>query len=176
LALFFLADFAAEDGFFLFKRVSFLLLLLAACLLTFQPIQQHMELPRLTLEGTIGVMLLGYTLAFVPPPTEGLLWLPDLPVYALLILAVFWSSTALVLPIIYGLRQRIIKQRAQRLNVYQARRQAYEVGFMVVLVIVLAGLRLLTWSSFSLLVLVLLMVELMLLAYQRAQAEIKIEG
>jgi hypothetical protein len=160
LALFFLTD--IQTG--VLKQVSFSMLLVVASVLTFAPIQRQMELPRLTVEGTMGVFLLGYTLAFVPPPTSGLWSLPDLPVYLLLMLAVFWTSAAFGLPLIYALRQRVIKQRARRLNVQAAQRQAYEVGLVFVGVVVLAGLRTLTWVSFALVTLTLLTAELLLLA------------
>ncbi|MFN8566220.1 MAG: hypothetical protein U0Z44_01595 [Kouleothrix sp.] len=41
-----------------------------------------------------GSFLLLYTLAFVPPPTAWLLELPELPVYLLLALGLFWSVGA----------------------------------------------------------------------------------
>ncbi len=171
LTLLFLVDLRAEDGPFTLQCVLFYVLVLAASVLTFAPLQQHMELPRLAVEGTTGFALLFHTLAFVPPPNGWLLSLPDLPVYALLITAIFLSTSALVLPFIYALRQRFIKKRAHRLDMRQARRQAYVAGGIAACGIILAGLRMLTWISFLLLVLIVLMVELMMLVRGKVAAK-----
>jgi hypothetical protein len=137
---------------------------LVAGLLTFVPVEQRMELPGLTVEGTGGTVLLLYTLAFVPPPTGWLLSLPDLPVYGLFALAVFWSVAATALPFVHAIRQRVIKQRPRRLSVQESHRQSHEVGFLVASLVVLAGLRVLTVVSFLLLVLIVITSELLMLA------------
>lgn len=156
------------------QRLLFYILVLSASLLTFAPIQQRMHLPQLTLMGTGGATLFFYTLAFVPPPTGWLLSLPDLPVYGLLIVSVFWSSVAIAFPFIYAVRQHLVKQRTQRLDIRQARRQAYEAGFLIAGVVMLSGLRVLTWISVLLLMLILITTELLFLSH-RSSTSTKIE-
>lgn len=146
------------------QRLLFCVLVLVAGLLTFVPVEQRMELPGITVEGTGGTVLLLYTLAFVPPPTGWLLSLPDLPVYGLFALAVFWSAAATALPFVHAIRQRVIKQRPRRLNVQESHRQSHEVGFLVASLVVLAGLRVLTVVSFLLLALIVVTSELLMLA------------
>jgi hypothetical protein len=151
------------------QRLLFYTLTLAAGLLTFVPIQYALSLPRLALEGVISTAVLLYTLAFVPPPTGWLLALPDLPVYALFIAALFWSTSAIVLPFVYAAGKRILRQRARRLDVRRARRQAYEVGALVACIALLAALQVLTWISLLLLVLILVMAEMLFLSRVEVQ-------
>lgn len=167
LLLLFLVPLRAETGVLSPMRLLFYVLVLAAGLLTFVPVQQRMGLPYLAAEGIGGSALLCYTLACVPPPTEWLLSPPDLPVYSLLIVATFWSVSALVLPFVYALRQRVVKQRVVRLNVGEARRQSYEIGMLAAGMIIFAGLRVLTWISLLLLALILLAIELLMQAGRR---------
>ncbi|NJN67824.1 MAG: hypothetical protein HC884_14505 [Chloroflexaceae bacterium] len=140
-----------------------------AGLLTFVPIERRMELPGLAVEGTGGTMLLFYTLALVPPPTGWWLSLPDLPVYGLLMLAVFWSAAATTLPFVHAIRQRVIQQRPRRLNVREAHRQSHEIGFLAASLVVLSGLRVLTVVSFLLLALIVVTSELLILARSEAR-------
>ncbi len=146
------------------QHLLFYVLIVAAGVLTFLPLQHHMELPRLAFEGTCGTALFCYTIAFVPPPTGWFFSLPDLPVYCLLIVAIFWTTASVSLPFIYALRQRVVKQRANRLDVDQARRQSYEIATLAASIIVLAGLRVLTWVSVLLLALILATTELLFLS------------
>lgn len=169
LALLLLADLYRQTDPFALQRLIFYGLVLAAGLLTFVPIQRAMGLPGLALEGVGGTALLCYTLAFVPAPTGWLLALPDLPVYALLMLALYWSVSAIALPFIYALGQRIFQQRARRLDIRRARRQAHEIGLLAVCVTALAGLRVLTWVSLLLVALILVTAELLFLS--RVEAE-----
>jgi hypothetical protein len=71
------------------QRLLFYLLALAAPILTFLPVERAAGLGGLTVEGTVGAALLLYCLAFVPAPRDWLLALPELPVYGLLLLALF---------------------------------------------------------------------------------------
>ncbi len=169
LALLLLADLHAEAGPLAPQRLLFYTLVLAAGLLTFVPIQRAMGLPRLALEGVGGTALLCYTLAFVPAPTDWLLSLPDLPVYLLFFVALFWSVAAIVLPFIYAIGQRIFQQRARRLDLRRARRQAYGVAAFVSFAAALAGLRVLTWVSLLLLALILITAELLFLSRVKAE-------
>jgi uncharacterized iron-regulated membrane protein len=123
-----------------------------------------MGLPSLAFEGVGGTALLFYTIAFVPPPTGWLLSLPDLPVYMLLILSLFWTSSAVVLPFVYAAGQRLFKHRARRRDFRRARRQSYEIGLLVACLAVLAALHVLSWVSLLLLVLILVIGELLLLS------------
>ncbi|MFP4439901.1 MAG: hypothetical protein ACLFVO_21915 [Chloroflexaceae bacterium] len=164
LTLLFLADLRAEVSPLAPQRLLFYTLVLAAGLLTFVPIQRHMRLSRLALEGVGGTALLLYTLAFVPPPTGWLLSLPDLPVYVLLILALFWSSAALIRPFLYALGQRIFRQRARRMDVRRSRRQSYEIGLFCACIAILGGLRVMTWVSILLVTLILITAEIFFLS------------
>ena len=135
-----------------------------AAALTFVPIQLRMALPGIGWQSIVGWALLGYLLAFVPAPTGWLLDLPDLPVYLLLFFAMFYTVTAAMVPLTYLLGQRFYKLRIHRLDVGRARRQAYEIGLLIVVALVMAGLRVLSPITFGLLALVMLLTEALLLS------------
>jgi len=146
-------------------RVIFYVLVLAAGLLTFVPVQQQLRLPGLALEGIGGTALLFYVLAFVPPPTAWLLALPDTPVYLIFAAALFWSVSACALPPIYALGKWLFRQRARQYDRRRATRQAHEVGAAAVAVAALAGLRLLTAFGVALVALILIVAELLFLSF-----------
>lgn len=146
-------------------RLLFYVLVLAAGLLTFVPVQRQLQIPGLAFEGVAGASLLLYTLAFVPPPTGWLLSLPDIPVYLLLAVAVFWTVSAVVTPPVFAFGRRIFHQRARQYDLRRARRQAHEFGLLAALCIGLAGLRLLTPLSVVLLALILVVAELLFLSF-----------
>jgi hypothetical protein len=135
-----------------------------AAALTFVPIQLRMALPGIGWQSIVGWALLGYLLAFVPAPTGWLLDLPDLPVYLLLFFAMFYTVTAAMVPLTYLFGQRFYKLRIHRLDVGRARRQAYEIGLLIVVTLVMAGLRVLSPITFGLLALVMLLTEALLLS------------
>ncbi len=135
-----------------------------AAALTFIPVQLRLALPGIGWQGMVGFGLLGYLLAFVPAPTGWLLDLPDLPVYLLLCLSTFYAITAMMTPLTYLLGQRFYKLRIHRLDVGRARRQAYEIGLLLVVVLVMAGLRVLSLVTFGLLALVIILTEALLLS------------
>lgn len=162
-----LVNLRQEMGPFTPLRLLYTTLVVSAGLLTFVPIQQALELPRLAWEGTLGTFLLFYTLAFVPPPTRWLLSLPDMPVYGLLIVALFETTSIITLPFLALLHQRRTRQRVHRIDVQQARRHSYEVGLLATGVVVLAGLRVLTWISALLLLLILVTMELLILSRKK---------
>lgn len=147
------------------ERVIFYVLVLAAGLLTFVPIQRQLHAPGLALEGVGGFWLLLYTLAFVPAPTDWLLWLPDLPVYLIFIAALFWSVSAVALPIVYLLGARIFRQRARKYDLKRAWRQAHEVGALAALWAGMAGLRVLTPLYVLLVLLILIIAEMLFLSF-----------
>jgi len=155
----------AERDLLATPRLIYYALALAAGLLTFVPVQQQLRLPGLTLEGVAGVFLLLYTLAFVPPPTGWLLALPDIPVYAIFAVAIFWSVSAITLPLVYALGKWTFRQRARQYDLRRARRQAHEVGALAAALAALAGLRLLTPFGVALLALILVVAELLFLSF-----------
>lgn len=146
-------------------RLIFYGLVLAAALLTFVPFQRRLGLPGLALEGVGGSALLLYTLAFVPPPTGWLLALPDLPVYVVLALGVYWCVSAAALPPIYALGQRLFRERARRYDLRRARRQAHSAGILLAACVLLAGLRALGAVPVILFTLMLIVVELLFLSF-----------
>jgi hypothetical protein len=150
-------------------RIMFYLLVLAAGLLTFAPIQRQLQLPGLTLEGVGGAFLLLYAIAFVPPPTGWLLALPDTPVYVLFGAALFWTSSALALPLIYVLGQRMFRRRARKYDRRRARRQAHECGFLLTAYAALAALRLLTPPFALLLLLIIIVAEILFLSFVKTE-------
>jgi hypothetical protein len=146
-------------------RLIYYALTLAAGLLTFVPVQRQLRLPGLALEGVVGTFLLLYTLAFVPPPTGWLLALPDTPVYAIFAMAIFWSISAMMLPLVYTIGKWAFRQRARQYDLRRARRQAHEVGVLAVALVALAGLRLLTPFGVALVALILVMAEMLFLSF-----------
>jgi hypothetical protein len=146
-------------------RLIFYGLVLTAGLLTFVPAQRQLGLPGLALEGIAGTFLLLYTLAFVPPPTAWLLSPPDTPVYLIFALALFWSISAISIPLAYTAGKRLFHQRARQYDLRRARRQAHEVGALVALCAGLAGLRALTLVAVALLALIAVVAELLFLSF-----------
>ncbi len=136
----------------------------AAAMLTFAPVEFRLGLPGLTLQGILGWVLLGYILAFVPPPTGWLLELPDLPVYLLFFVALFFAIAAAALPLTYLLGRRMYVRRMHQLDLRRARRQAYEIGILAVALMLLAELRVLMPLTGLLVVAVFVLVETLLLS------------
>lgn len=135
-----------------------------AAAVTFIPIQLRLAIPGVGWQSMVGFGLLGYLLAFTPAPTGWLLDLPDLPVYLLLFFALFYTVTAMVVPLTYLLGQRWYKLRIHRMDVGRARRQAYEIGLLLVVTLALASLRVLSPVTFGLLALVIVLTEALLLS------------
>jgi hypothetical protein len=151
------------------QRLLFYLLALAAPILTFLPVERAAGLGGLTVEGTVGAALLLYCLAFVPAPRDWLLALPELPVYGLLLLALFLCAAAVTRPLIHAASLRVFNARARALDGRRVRRQSYEAGLLVATVAALAGLRVLTWVSLLLLALALVIAELLFLSQVEAE-------
>lgn len=147
-----------------FSQLLVPLIWATAAATTFVPIQLRLALPGIGWQSIVGFGLLGYILAFVPAPSGWLLDLPDLPVYLLLFLAIFYAVSAAIVPLIYLLGQRYYKLRIHRLDVGRARRQAYEIGLLIVVSLVMAGLRVLSPVTFGLLALVIVLTEALLLS------------
>jgi membrane glycosyltransferase len=146
------------------QRLMFYALVLMAGLLTFVPIERASGIAGLTIYGTASIALLCYTLAFVPAPHDSLLSLPDMPVYFLLLLAVFGSATAVATPFVYAIGRRVFRQRARQGDLGRTRRQAAEIGVFAAATVALASLRVLTWVSLLLLALILVIAELLFLS------------
>lgn len=147
------------------ERMVYYIIVTVAALLTFAPVERQFCLTGLTIEGVFGTTLLLYILAFVPPPTGWLLSLPEAPVYAVMSLAAFWFLSSLAMPLLYAAGQRLFRQRARRYDRRRARRQAYEIGLLAALIIVLAGLRTLTPVAVVLVALIIGVAELLFLSF-----------
>ncbi len=165
LAMLLTLNIGADPDVLATERIIFYVLVLMAGLLSFVPAQHQLGLPGLAFEGVAGTFLLLYALAFVPPPTGSLLSLPDIPVYTIIMLALFWSISAIAMPLVYTLSKRLFRQRARQYDTRRSRRQAHEIGALVALAGGMAGLRVLTPIAFVLLVLILVVTEMLCLAY-----------
>ncbi len=170
LALLLFGGLTPDDPPLALQRILFSVLILAAPLLTFIPVEAHMGLHGLTVEGTIGTVLLLYCLALVPGPRDWLLALPDLPVYGLLIIAVFLCGAALSRPFIHAASARIFRSRARALDGRRVRRQSYEIGLLLAAVAALGSLRVLSWVSLLLLTVALVIAELLFLGRVTTEA------
>lgn len=170
LALLLFGGLSANDTPLAPQRLLFYGLGLAAPLLTFIPVERAMGLVGLTVEGTVGVALLLFCLAFVPAPSDWLLTPSDLPIYGLLIMALFLCGAAVTRPFIHGATARLFQARARAYDGRRVRRQSYEVGLLIAAVAALAGLRVLTWVSLLLLAGALLIGELLFLSQVKAES------
>lgn len=169
LALLLFGGLGADDGPLALQRLLFYGLGLAAPLLTFAPLERAMGLRGLTVEGALGVALLLYCLAFVPAPRDWILALPDLPVYGLMLVAIFLAGAAITRPFIHAATARLFQSRARAHDGRRVRRQSYELGLLLAVVAALAGLRVLTWVSLLLLAVALVIAELLFLSQVRAE-------
>ncbi len=131
---------------------------------TFLPLQKRLGLRDIGWQGIVGWGLLGYLLAFVPAPSGSLFDLPEVPVYLLFYIAIFYATTTATMPLIYLLSQHFHKRPLHGGELHQIRRQAYCVGLFVVAVLVLAGLRMLSPATLGLTFLVLVLTEGLLLS------------
>lgn len=155
----------SETAVFAPIRVIFYMLTLGAGILTFGPLQRRLGLPGLLRQGVGGTFLLVYVVAFVPPPTGWLLSLPDLPVYLMLTAALFWSVSAIAMPLVVVIGKRLFRQRARQYDLRRARRQAHEIGLFAGLCVLLASLRVLTFVGVVLVLLILIVGEMLFLSF-----------
>lgn len=170
LALLLFGGLSAGDDPLALQRLLFYALALAAPILTFAPLEAALGLGGLTVEGGVGASLLLYCLAFVPAPRDWLLALPDLPVYGLLLIALFLCGAAITRPFIHVVTARLFQARARAFDGRRVRRQSYEIGLLIAVVAALAGLRVLTWVSLLLLAVALVIAELLFLSRVSAEA------
>ncbi len=113
-------------------------------MLTYVPMEYYFHARGLAMRGVLGLVLVVQIILYVPAPTNSLLWLPDVPVYVLVSLAVYWVLSTLCLPITYVIGQLAFRQRARRYDMRRAWRQASEISLMVVGLFGLFGLHALT--------------------------------
>lgn len=109
-------------------------------MLTYVPMEYYFHARGLAMRGIFGLVLAVQIVLYVPAPTNSLLWLPDVPVYVLVSVALYWLLSTLCLPITYVIGQLVFRQRARRYDVRRAWRQAREIGLVVVGLFGLFGL------------------------------------
>jgi hypothetical protein len=141
-------------------RLSVPLVWALAAGLVFVPLARRLDMPGLDWQGVVGWTLLSYVVAFVPAPQGALLDLPELPSYLILFLAVFYAVAATAVPLTWMLASRLDDELRPR----RARRQAYAVASLAVVVLAMAALRVLTLWTFALLVAVLVLAEALLIS------------
>lgn len=141
-------------------RLSVPLVWALASGLVFVPLARRLDMPGLNWQGVVGWTLLSYVVAFVPAPRGALLDLPELPSYLLLFLAVFYAVAATAVPLTWLLARRLDDDLRTR----RARRQAYAIASLAVVVLAMAALRVLTPWAFALLLVVLILAEALLIS------------
>jgi hypothetical protein len=109
-------------------------------MLTYVPMEYYFRARGLAMRGVLGLFLAVQIILYVPTPTNSLLWLPDVPVYLLVSMAIYWVLSTLCVPVTYVIGQLAFRQRARRYDVRRAWRQASEIGLMVVGLFGLFGL------------------------------------
>ncbi|MBO9339454.1 MAG: hypothetical protein J7464_12175 [Chloroflexus sp.] len=152
------------DGSAIRWRLLFAIVAFITGITTFGSLERWLELPGLTVEGTLGVWLFLVTVAMIPAPTGTLLDPPDIPVYTLMLFAVFLCVAAICRPIIAVLSRRWITLRAWALDNRRVRREAYECGIFVATVLALAALRTLDPIKFIALAVILVLIEILFLS------------
>ena len=110
-------------------------------LLTFIPLEYYFRVRGYAIRGIVGLILFVQIILYVPVPTASLLWLPDVPVYVLVSLMIYWMLASICLPLMYVIGKVAFAQRARRYDVRRAWRQSREVAILCVGVFVLFGLR-----------------------------------
>ena len=145
-------------------RLTFITAWVIAATITFLPLEFRLGLPGLTWQGVAGWTLLGYTLAFVPPPRGWLLDLPDLPTYLIFFLALLYAVASAALPLTSLLGRWLYSRRMHQLDMRRARRQANELGMLAVALLALAALRVLSPLTGLLLLAVFILVETLFLS------------
>ncbi|NTV65958.1 MAG: hypothetical protein HGA65_20825, partial [Oscillochloris sp.] len=96
----------------------------------------------------------------------------EIPLYTLLLGALFLCGAAAARPFLYVLGRRIFKDRVRALDQRRVRRQSYEVGLLLAALAALAGLRAFTWVSVLLLSLAFAIAELLFLAHFQAEPNV----
>lgn len=133
--------------------------------ITYIPIEYYLAARGVAVRGIFGSVLFFMVLLYVPVPTRTILALYDMPVYLLMALALYWSVSSMMMPLLYALGQQLFRVRSRRYDVRRAYRQASLVGLIGVGIILLVGLRAMTPFFFGLWILLLISVELLFLWY-----------
>lgn len=158
-------DLIGEPNLFSPWHLLFYILALGVGILTFWPLETWLELPGLTIEGTLGVGMFLVTLAMVPAPDGTLLDQSSAPAYIVMLIAVLLSVAAVVRPVIAVLSRRWLALRAWALDNRRVRREAYECGLFVAVVLVMAALRTLDPIKFVALAVIIVLIEILLLSF-----------
>ncbi len=110
-------------------------------LLTFVPLEYYFRIHGFAVRGIVGLLLVVQIVLYVPAPTASLLWLPDVPVYILVCLTIYWFVSSISLPLTFAVGKVAFARRAQRYDVRRAWRQARELAVLCVGLFGLFGLR-----------------------------------
>lgn len=110
-------------------------------LLTFVPLEYYFRISGFAIRSIVGLCLVVQIALYVPAPTASLLWIPDVPVYVLVCMTIYWFVSSLCLPLTYVIGKVAFAQRAQRYDVRRAWRQAREIAVLCAGLFVLFGLR-----------------------------------
>ena len=110
-------------------------------LLTFVPLEYYFRINGFAIRGMVGLLLVVQIVLYVPAPIASLLWLPDVPVYILVCLTIYWFVSSISLPLTFAVGKVAFARRAQRYDVRRAWRQARELAVLCVGLFGLFGLR-----------------------------------
>jgi hypothetical protein len=147
------------------ERVVFLAIVVLAAILSFLPFERRLGLRGLTAEGATATVLAIIVIVMVPAPNGWLLMPSEAPVYVALALSVTAAGAAAALPWTYLAGQRLFHQRARRFDVGRARRQALGLGVWMGLLVLLAGLHMLSVVTAALVLLMIAALELLWLSF-----------
>lgn len=147
------------------QQLGLMVSIMVVAAITYVPVEYYLAARGVSVRGILGSVLFFMVLLYVPVPTRSMLSLFDVPVYLLMSLALYWSVSSFMMPILYALGQLLFSGRSRRYDVRRAYRQASLVGLIGVGVMLLVGLRSMTPFFFGLWVLMLISVELLFLWY-----------
>ncbi|MBU6334569.1 MAG: hypothetical protein KGS47_09215 [Chloroflexi bacterium] len=147
------------------ERFVFLMIVALAATLSFLPFEQRLGLRSLTAEGASATVLTVIVIVMVPAPNGWLLMPSETPVYVALALSVTFAISAAALPWTYLAGQRLFRHRARRFDIGRARRQAFGIGVWTGLLVLLAGLHMLSAVTAALVLLMVAALELLWLSF-----------
>jgi hypothetical protein len=147
------------------ERFVFLVIVALAAALSFLPFERRLGLRGLTAEGASATLLTVIVIVMVPAPNGWLLMPSETPVYVALALGITFATSAAALPWTYLAGQRFFRHRARRFDVGRARRQAFGIGVWVGLLVLLAGLHMLSAVTAALVLLMVAALELLWLSF-----------
>lgn len=110
-------------------------------LLTFVPIEYFFRIRGVAVRGVIGLLLFVQVVLYVPAPTDSILWVPDIPVYVLVGMALYWLISSLFVPLTYLLGKVFFVRLSRRYDIQRAWRQSREIALYCVGLFGLFGLR-----------------------------------